>query len=351
MTERRKEPYSKKIAAITPQLAKEWIDELNKLNYRDPRHGKVREYSALQKAGKWFPRHHDAIQFDWFGDLRNGQHRLLAIIDSGVTIEMYVERGLDPEAFNFSDKIAVRTLRDDLTAARFRRDVVAKAGPIARRMMAGLNSTYPEPDEVKEFALKYEDLIGVMQLQLKASKPYRSEIVAAYAKATFEWSDDVVLASAERYASRRFTGESSDPLSKLHDKVVSFRLHGGKSHELYSYAVSAVRADLEQRNLGNLQRTEQDFVGPWEQGHIPRERREAGRKAHAVMVDNVRSSSSRQERANEVLTKARNQGVKFLLDGNPIFARGVSGTTVRLVRELLPEIKMILAAEKGVVVS
>jgi hypothetical protein len=265
----RREPYSKKVVEITPQLAREWIDALNESNYRSPSWLKVNEFAALMRDKKWFPRHPDAVQFDWYGKIGNGQHRLLAIVSSGETVEMNVERGIDPAAFAWTDKNRPRNLADDLAAAGFRRDVaIPKAGAVAGRMLAGLGTTKPPGDVVKEFALKYENLIGTVLLELKSAKPWRCEIAAAFCKATFEWDETKVLESARRFATKRFTGESDDPLARLLNRLLEFRASGGKAHELYAYAISAVRADLEHRGLARLEPSTHDFLGPWEEGYV-----------------------------------------------------------------------------------
>ena len=48
------------------------------------------------KAGKWCL-NGEAIEFDTNGKLKNGQHRLRAVIKSGVAIDCVVVRGVDPD--------------------------------------------------------------------------------------------------------------------------------------------------------------------------------------------------------------------------------------------------------------
>lgn len=351
MTREKRESYSKQVVLITPQVAREWIDELNKNNYRPPSWVKVQQLADMMSAGKFFPQHPDGIQFDWFGRIGNGQHRLLAVIQSGVSVEFYVERGLDPEAFNYTDKNRPRSGADDLAAAGFRRDVPAqKAFAIASRMLMGFGTVRPIGDGSKQFALKYENLIGTVALELKSAKPYRSEVVAAFCKATFEFGDGRVLESAARFASKRFTGERGDPLAKLLDKVVAMRLKGGKQHELYAFAVGAIRADLEGRLVHNLYAASEDFLGPWESGYISLEKREQGRKGHRTLMENA--DKDRMGNARRVLDQARNAGTKFSLvhgSASYTFPKAMSGTVAKLVKELAPEIAILIQQENGVV--
>lgn len=352
----KKVPYSKKLVEITPELAQEWVDELNKTNYRKPAWTKVREFAELMSKPKgdparWDEEHPDGIQKDWFGNIGNGQHRLLAIIMAGVPVKMWVEEGIDPKHFQFTDKGKARTGADDLAFAGFRRDVnIQKAWAIASRMLMGLGSTRPLGLDAKSFALKHENLIGTVMIEIKQAKPWRSEVAAAFCKATFEWSETDVLKVANRYAERRFTGERSDPLSKLHDQVIDFRLHGGKAADLYAYAVSAIRADLEKRTLNQLYQAGEDFVGPWEEGYVPLEKREQGRKGSETLLARIRGSD-RVETAKATLQKARDRGAQFSLahgEAQVKFGKRFPPTISKAVRELLPEIADLLRAENGV---
>ena len=82
------------IEDITPKKAKEYLAK----NIHNPRHGNmnrsvIKRYAEDMKAGKW-ELNGEAIMFDEDGYLKNGQHRLAAIILSGVTVRMCVIRGV-----------------------------------------------------------------------------------------------------------------------------------------------------------------------------------------------------------------------------------------------------------------
>lgn len=78
------------VVEITPELAKEWLTK--NLRNRKMRKYKVDNYAAAMKAGEWRGTR-DPIEFAEDGELLNGQHRLQAVVDSGVTI-------LNPVRFN-----------------------------------------------------------------------------------------------------------------------------------------------------------------------------------------------------------------------------------------------------------
>lgn len=80
------------VVSVTPALA-EKILEKNTFN-RNVSSAVVRKYAADMSAGKW-TLNHQGIAFDRDGTLIDGQHRLMAIIQSGATILMLVTHGAD----------------------------------------------------------------------------------------------------------------------------------------------------------------------------------------------------------------------------------------------------------------
>lgn len=80
------------VEKITPELAAKYLKH-NTDNYRKISKSKVQSYAAEMKAGKW-QLNGEGITFDETGKLKNGQHRLAAIILANVPIDMTVIRGV-----------------------------------------------------------------------------------------------------------------------------------------------------------------------------------------------------------------------------------------------------------------
>ncbi len=76
---------------ITPPIATEWLETRG--NNRKVLQGTVDRYACDMKEGRWLF-NGAPIQFDEEGKLLNGQHRLWAIIESGVAIEAVVQWGI-----------------------------------------------------------------------------------------------------------------------------------------------------------------------------------------------------------------------------------------------------------------
>lgn len=97
---------------ITPKQARIWLEAMH-ARQRPVAASRVNVYAADMKTGRWLQTG-ESIKFDREGDLLDGQHRLRAIIEAGVTIEMLVIRGLPRESFKAIDTGKVRSGGDAL---------------------------------------------------------------------------------------------------------------------------------------------------------------------------------------------------------------------------------------------
>ena len=109
---------------LNPELAEKWLG--HNVGNRNLRRQKVQQYARDMREGNWHTSG-QAIQFDWNGRLVDGQHRLEAVIESGVTIEVLVVKGLDPRAREVIDTGAKRTASDALKFAGHTQDATLLA--------------------------------------------------------------------------------------------------------------------------------------------------------------------------------------------------------------------------------
>jgi hypothetical protein len=96
---------------ITPPIASEYLKK-NNCN-RSLRKSTIVRYARDMASDNWDTTH-QGIAFDRKGNLMDGQHRLHAIILSGVTVRMHVTRGVDPRANNGVDQGINRSTIDIL---------------------------------------------------------------------------------------------------------------------------------------------------------------------------------------------------------------------------------------------
>ena len=113
-TTRKKHPKPKTDfnVRVTPSKAKALL-ATNFEGQRNLRPTKVDQYVGILRRGLW-KETGEAIKIDWNGILIDGQHRLAAIIKSGMPAKLDIRYGLPPEAFDVIDTGAVRQLYDVL---------------------------------------------------------------------------------------------------------------------------------------------------------------------------------------------------------------------------------------------
>lgn len=98
-------------STITPEVAERLLS-LN-IDNRVVRSDAVARYADDMRNGRFL--HTGAtISIDTEGRILDGQHRLLACVESGVTIRSIIISGLEPEAFTATDKGTRRSMADTL---------------------------------------------------------------------------------------------------------------------------------------------------------------------------------------------------------------------------------------------
>lgn len=114
-----------KVLTVTPDMAERWLTA--NTHNRPIRNHVVDKYAAAMKRGEWrltpepimFSKPYtDAEGKEIKETLINGQHRLWAIFNSGVAVEMTVWWGCEPDEFEVVDQNAVRTFGDILSTTR-----------------------------------------------------------------------------------------------------------------------------------------------------------------------------------------------------------------------------------------
>lgn len=104
------------VVSVTPAMAEKWLGK--NTHNRNIRQIDVSRYARSMTKGEWLNTG-EAIKFGVSGDLLDGQHRLLAVIDSGKTIKLLVVRGLAAEAQDVLDTGRQRSAGDQLSIHGF----------------------------------------------------------------------------------------------------------------------------------------------------------------------------------------------------------------------------------------
>jgi len=120
------------VVMVTPQMAQKWLAGGGK--NRKLSNPKMKEYANSMKAGKWVL-NGEGILFDANGKLIDGQHRLSAVVLSGITIPMLIIRGIDdPRAFETIDTGKKRSVSDVVGMEGIKHAALTSA--VAKRLVA-----------------------------------------------------------------------------------------------------------------------------------------------------------------------------------------------------------------------
>lgn len=176
-----------KLTLVTPETAERWL-ERNESN-RNIRPAHVAAMARDMVAGHW-QLTGEAIKFDTDGRLIDGQHRLTAVVLSGVGVQMLVVSGLRSESQQVMDTGAKRTafdalgLRGDGTKNRV---PLASAARLALAWDRGqiVRVTSGIPQSTNAEILAYVDLNPSLQDAVDDARQWtevgRSRAVAAFA--------------------------------------------------------------------------------------------------------------------------------------------------------------------------
>ena len=104
------------VVTITPEIAKDWLKRRplssdSSYSQRNVKPRVVDRYCADMKSGNWVL-NGEMIKFDIQGKLVDGQHRLEACIESGVSFNSFVLRNVPVESFFTIDTGSIRSNRD-----------------------------------------------------------------------------------------------------------------------------------------------------------------------------------------------------------------------------------------------
>lgn len=143
---------------IAPDLALEWLEKTN-TNNRKLSQKHVDRLARDMAEGKWVLTH-AGIAFGPDDTLLDGQHRLWAIVECGVAVEMFVWRGVELEAMMTIDCGKTRSMADILNIAGANGEINNHHLATLRAMLAGYgNPPILSPSETSEALRKYQDAI------------------------------------------------------------------------------------------------------------------------------------------------------------------------------------------------
>lgn len=216
---------------VTPEMAAALL--VNQRVNRPLRKTKILAYAADMRHGKWM-RTGETIKRDTNGDLMDGQHRLLAVIDAGVTVRLAFDIGVEPAAMDVVDTNIPRTFGD---ALGMRGVTHAKlVASLANRMFLWDQGIYlvggrkqfsddrgnhrgPTRLELDEYLGGHPEYADIATLASRWTMPRTGQSVTAVAAALFTRKDeDMMLQFMESWSSGSSLAPDS-PILALRERI------------------------------------------------------------------------------------------------------------------------------------
>ena len=250
---------------ITPALAATMIEKNHPRN-RPRIKSRVAFFAAQLLAGK-FEKTHQGIAFDKKGLLVDGQHRLAAIIETGIAMTMLVTTGLDDRAIEAMDNPAYRA--DWQQCVIGGTDIDRTQAALVKLVVGSINGVAKlDKDQLREWFAKLKPGIDFVDQHAPARR-VNNVIRAAIVRAWFVRQQErarliefcCVLANND--VSSNGDGAAVRLISMI-TKADWTSMAGRR--QLYCVAERAVVHFLQFNCPGNLKPvTEEQFVLPWEQ--------------------------------------------------------------------------------------
>lgn len=132
------------VISVTPLIASTLLQDHNQGN-RNLNKNAVEKYSKVMRSGNWALTPQGLVVDHNTGKLIDGQHRLMAICQTGITVDMYITYVDDPETFKFLDQGRNRDFSDISGSPKKVTVVVQQAMRLADVQRKGITYVEAEP--------------------------------------------------------------------------------------------------------------------------------------------------------------------------------------------------------------
>jgi len=213
----------------------ETIDETKALEYLTHSDGNRpyhQQYTSLlagkQQRGEWRT-NGDSIRFDSNGILRDGQHRLKMVIQTGIPIEVIVVRSIDPDAFITMDTGKKRGLADVLS-------IQGEANPlllagalywIRRYLIGNMFAMQVSHEQHLAILTDLPEIRGSVQFFSAISKPAGYPGQPSIATATHYLFSQIDPLKASKLIEGYVTGLGltgmRDPIYRLREQIIGYK--------------------------------------------------------------------------------------------------------------------------------
>lgn len=245
------------VIIITPGMAKKCL-ERNKIENRNLSRGRVNAMVSDLKNGKWVLTH-QGIAFDDEGNLLDGQHRLAACVQSGVSFETLVTKGMTKEVCVAIDNTRPRTIIDH--AKQLGLDMSTSHSSIAIIMEYGAGyHDHLSVDCKLDLIRKYSDAIGFAVAISRSATGFQAPSKAVIARAYYTRDHDKLKRFMDVYISMVPEGIKESAAMALRKYLTSSRLYGWTvREEMYQKTESALDNFLKRIPMSKVYGTEREL--------------------------------------------------------------------------------------------
>ena len=248
------------VMTVTPQIAQEWVT-LNTRN-RPVRYSRVARFARDMKDGTW-TLNGETVKISADGTILDGQHRLYACIQAGVSFETFVIRGLPLQAQDTIDTGAARTMGDQFgLRGEAHGNLLAAITRQAYKWLHGVRcqgqaGSEPTHAELSALLAAEPRLREAAAWADKARKNFKSVSGSVWGMAwlLFHGSDHL---AAEVFLDKVLTGADlaeGHPALAFRNRIWKAREGGERLtvHEQLAYLILAWNAFKEDRKISRLQ--------------------------------------------------------------------------------------------------
>lgn len=229
------------IVDVSPELAETWL-ALN-ANNRNVRRAAIDAYARDMRAGRWLV-NGETVKFDLTGALRDGQHRLSAVVAAETTVAMVVVRGLAPDVMPTVDAGAKRTYSDTLKLQG--EDNTSTLAAVTRRALmwsrgqrTNTGRVTPTPLEMNAYLAENPRLRT--SAEVAAHLASRALLPASIFGLCHFLFSDLDPDAAEWFLGRLADGDGlsvDDPIAVLRGRIVKMRVGGRRVNETDALALT-----------------------------------------------------------------------------------------------------------------
>jgi len=245
------------IVIITPEMARNCLQR-NKISNRNISQSRVNAMISDIKSGKWLLTH-QGISFDNDGNLLDGQHRLAACYQSGISIQTLVTKGMTAQDCVAIDNVRPRTITDH--AKQIGLDISTSHSSVALCLEYGPDfKSHISIDKKLELIEKYQDGIGFAIKICKQAPGFQAPCKAVIARAYYTKDPDKLKRFMEVFISMVPEGKPESAATALRKYLSTSKLYGwAVRSEMYRKTESALDAFIRGVPMSKVYGTEREL--------------------------------------------------------------------------------------------